>query len=122
MRDHSNSVNVRNVYFLKDHTKVSGKGEGQLSSMTSGLRAELPKEMVAGANHRALGVEIAAQICTAMHTHAPHRAAALLSLSLFGHVLDGLVLLHGSLPVTAIELLSDHTPHSALVKAVGGNS
>lgn len=130
MRDHSNSVNVRNVYFLKDHTKVSGKGEGQLSSMTSGLRAELPKEMVAGANHRALGVEIAAQICTAMHTHATHRAAALLSLSweggslslLFRHVLDGLVLLHGSLPVTAIEFLSDHTPNSALIEAVGGNS
>lgn len=32
------------------------------------------------------------------------------------------MLLHGSFPVTAIELLSDHTPHSAFVQAVGGDS
>lgn len=63
MRGHSNSVNVRNVYSLKDHTKVGGKGKGQLSYMKSGLRAELPKEMEA--NHRTLGVEMAAQVCTA---------------------------------------------------------
>lgn len=25
---HSNSINVRNVYFLKDHIKVGRKGEG----------------------------------------------------------------------------------------------
>lgn len=42
--------------------------------------------------------------------------------SLFRHVLDGLVLLHGSFPVTAIEFLGDHTPNSAFIKAVGGDS
>lgn len=42
--------------------------------------------------------------------------------SLFRHVLDGLVLFHGLLPITAIEFLSDHTPHSALIQAVGGDS
>lgn len=41
--------------------------------------------------------------------------------SLLRHVLDGLVLLHGLFPIGAIELLNDHAPHGALVKAVWGN-
>lgn len=41
--------------------------------------------------------------------------------SLLGHVLDGLMLLHGLLPVAAIELLHHHAAHGALVQAVGGN-
>ena len=41
--------------------------------------------------------------------------------SLFRRVLDGLVLLHGLFPIGAIELLNDHAPHGALVKAVWGN-
>lgn len=42
--------------------------------------------------------------------------------SLFRHVLDGLVLLHGLLPIAAIEFLDDHAPHSALIQAVWGDS
>lgn len=42
--------------------------------------------------------------------------------SLFRHVLDGLVLLHGLFPVGAIELLDDHTPHGALIEAMWGDS
>lgn len=42
--------------------------------------------------------------------------------SLFRHVLDGLVLLHGLLPMATIEFLSDHTPHGAFIQTVWGNS
>lgn len=42
--------------------------------------------------------------------------------SLFRHALDGLVLLHGFLPIAAIEFLDDHTPHSALIQTVWGDS
>lgn len=106
------------------------KGEGQLSYMKSRLRAELPKEMVAGANRRDTGSGDGGpglhsdthprnpQGCCPAHSDSGRRSRS----SLFRHVLDGLVLLHGSLPVTAIEFLSDHTPDSAFIKAVGGNS
>lgn len=41
--------------------------------------------------------------------------------SLLRHALDGLVLLHGLLPVAAVELLDHHAAHGALVQAVGGD-
>lgn len=49
------NINVRNIYFLEDHTKVGRKGEGKVSSMKPGLRAEQPKEMVTGAYPRDTG-------------------------------------------------------------------
>lgn len=42
--------------------------------------------------------------------------------SLLRHVLDGLVLLHGLFPIGPVELLDDHTPHSALIQAMGSDS
>lgn len=49
------NINVRNIYFLEDHTKVGRKGEGKVSSMKPGLRAEQPKEMVTGSKCRNTG-------------------------------------------------------------------
>lgn len=49
------NINVRNIYFLEDHTKGGRKGEGKVSYMKPGLRAEQPKEMVAGAYPRDTG-------------------------------------------------------------------
>lgn len=46
----------------------------------------------------------------------------LLPCSLLRHVLDGLVLLYGSFPVTAVEFLGDHAPHGAFIQAVGCNT
>ena len=49
------NINVRNIYFLEDHTKVGRKGEGKVSYVKPGLRAEQPKEMVAGTYQRDTG-------------------------------------------------------------------
>lgn len=80
--------------------------------------------MVAGANLRTVGVEMATPTYSNIQGYCllmPSQERGSMS-SLFRHVLDGLVLLHGFLPVAAIEFLSDHTPHSAFIEAVGGNS
>lgn len=49
------NINVRNIYFLEDHTKVGRKGEGKVSYVKPGLRAEQPKEMVTGSKCRNTG-------------------------------------------------------------------
>ena len=93
---------------LEDRTKVR-KGDRRLSTSLCqnqvGEDKSCLKTLVAGAD------------CRGRRPFLDRRRGS----SLLGHVLDGLMLLHGLFPVAAIELFHHHAAHGALIQAVGGN-
>ena len=92
---------------LEDRTKVR-KGDRRVTSLCQNQLGEdksCLKTLVAGAD------------CRGRRPFLDRRRGS----SFLGHVLDGLMLLHGLLPVAAIELFHHHAAHGALVQAVGGN-
>lgn len=90
---------------LEDRTKVR-KGDRRVTSLCQNQLGEdksCLKTLVAGAD------------CRGRRPFLDRRRGS----SFLGHVLDGLMLLHGLLPVAAIELFHHHAAHGALRQTHG---